>query len=111
MTSYPARVGGTPPAVLILDIKHIFERGVSADHITAVGMYDGFGLACGTRGVEDVKWIFRIHDFGSTSIPITTTTGNWQDRQIVIPVITTRLHRDLVTGPLYNDHILDRGAA
>ncbi len=45
VTRHPARVGRAPPAVLIFDVEDIFERGVRADHVAAVRVQDGFGLA------------------------------------------------------------------
>ena len=60
----PARVGGAPPAVLVLDVEDVLERGVDADHVAAVGVQDGLGLAGGAGGVEDVERVFGVHHLG-----------------------------------------------
>ncbi len=57
----PARVGGAPPAVFVLDVEDVLERGVGADHVAAVGVQDGLGLAGGAGGVQDVERVFGVH--------------------------------------------------
>ena len=71
-----------------------------------MGVQDGFGLAGGAGGVQDVERVFGVHHFGGT-FPV----GDGERQQFVIPVIAARFHRDLVADPFDDDHVLHGRAA
>ena len=39
----PAGVGGAPPAIFVLDVEDVLERGGGVDHVAAVGVQDALG--------------------------------------------------------------------
>ena len=102
---HPARVRRAPPAVLVVEVENIFEGRVNPNHVTAVRVDNGLGLAGRAGGVQDIKRIFRIQDFGGA-----LAVGDGQDAHFVIPVVAARLHRHLVADPFNNDHVFHRRA-
>ena len=60
----PARVGGAPPAVFVLDVEDILQGGVGVDHVAAVGVHDALGPAGGAGGVQDEERVFGVHRLG-----------------------------------------------
>jgi hypothetical protein len=52
VTCDPADVCHAGKLVIRVDVKHVFHRQGSAQKITASGMDNSFGLACGARSLK-----------------------------------------------------------
>lgn len=60
MAGNPARISGTPPVVLLLDIKALLESDVGASLVATVGVNGSLQFAGGTRGAGDEQWILKF---------------------------------------------------
>src|SRR5262245_29432380 len=102
MSRNPAGVGRAPPAIIVAYIEAIFEGCIGADHVSAMGVQDGFRFTSGTARIQDKEWIFRIH--------LLSFAFALRDRllqQLVIPMVTPGLHVDFVTYAFHHDDILN----
>src|SRR5664280_660380 len=105
MAGYPARVGRAPPAIVILQIEHVFQGRRNAHLVAAVRVDDRLRLARRPRRVQHVQRIFGIQNL-RWAAPV----RDRQRHQIVPPHIAPLLHRDIEARALDHDHVLhDRG--
>ena len=67
-----------------------------------MGMNDGLRLASGTRGVQNEQWVFCVHLDG-----LALAFSDRQLAQLVVPVVTSRVHRNLDLRIAHHNDVLD----
>ena len=67
-----------------------------------MGMNDGLRLASGTRGVQNEQWVFCVHLDG-----LALAFSDRQLAQLVVPVVTSQVHRNLGLRIAHHNDVLD----
>ena len=99
----PADVGGAPVHVGVrMEVEHVLVGERDLGQVAARRVHDALRLAGGARRVEQVQQVLGVERLRST-------VGVGSRHQLVVPVVATLDHRDLVLAPLDDDDVLDRG--
>jgi len=61
VASDPSNITTAKELVRVMDIKDIFSGASSSDEIASSGVHHALGLASRTRGIEQEKWVLRVH--------------------------------------------------
>ncbi len=105
MPRHPADVRGAPEHIVLTQIKDPFARGLDAQEISTARVLDSLRLAGGSRRVEDIKRMFRVHPFG-----LAHRRMAFDD--VVPPVVPAGDHRDRPSGaPVHDDALNARASA
>src|SRR5690554_2094356 len=97
MARHPSDVRRTPVDITRRVLKDIFESIFGVHHIASTGMHYPFGLACRTRGIEDVQDVFAVHFFCLAYILLVNYF-------IMPPGVSPLLHAHLLLGSLVNNN-------
>ena len=91
----PAYVSGAPENVVLLVIKGVLVRHARIHEVTAGGVDDALGFACGAGGIEDEQRVLCADFCG-------VAEGRGGRGQFIVPDVAVFLPRHLLAGPL--DH-------
>ncbi len=111
MAGDPARVCRAPVAIVFFEIEHPLERRSHADHVAAMRVNDGLGLAGRARRVEHEERIFGIHHLGLATIAPGGGPRDGQAHQVVVPVVPAGLHGHVMPGAFEHDDVFHRAGA
>ena len=100
VTGHPTDVGGTPKHIVGLQVKSPFSGECSVHQVAAGAVLNTFGLAGGTRGVEQKQRVLGLDPNGFAG-------GRLAISNIGHPHIATSCHSHIGTSALDHQHMAD----
>ena len=98
----PAHIGGTPIDIGVFDVERPFERHVGVEVVARCGVDNSLGFAGAAGGVEHKQQVFAVHRLGGA-------IGAGVLLQVVPPMVAARLHVNVLSGALHDQHVFDAG--
>ena len=86
-----------------MQVEHVLVGEGDLRQVAAAGVHDALRLARRPRRVQQEEQLLAVERLGGA-------LGIGGLEELVVPVVTTVLHRDVVAAPADDDHVLDRGA-